>query len=180
MMKIGTKSLLFGVHQFAWHPMTVLIAWIKLYGWPNWKELICIIIHDWGYWSAPNMDGIEGERHPDVGARIAQVLFGREYKYLCLLHSRHYARSIGMEPSRLCWADKLSILYDPWWFYLPRAQASGELAEYRKLAADAGFVPLDASHRVWFEWIQDRLAKLGREMRGDAVPYVNPEREVQP
>lgn len=76
----------------------------------------------------------------------------------------------------LCWADKLSILYDPWWFYLPRAWLSGELKEYRKLAADAGFVPLSASHREWFAWIQDRLGTLGKEKRGDAVPYVNQKR----
>lgn len=56
-MKTGTKSLLFGVHQFIWHPLTVLLAWIKLYGWPAWEELVCIIIHDWGYWGKSNMDG---------------------------------------------------------------------------------------------------------------------------
>lgn len=26
-MRIGTKSILFGVHQFIWHPVTVYIAW---------------------------------------------------------------------------------------------------------------------------------------------------------
>ncbi|MCK5235828.1 MAG: hypothetical protein KAR06_02490, partial [Deltaproteobacteria bacterium] len=60
---VGTKSLLFGVHQFIWHPITVLIAWCKLYGWPTWPELVCIIVHDWGYWGKPNMDGPEGEKH---------------------------------------------------------------------------------------------------------------------
>jgi hypothetical protein len=102
----GTKSLLFGVHQFFWHPATVLIAWIGLYGWPSWKEVICIIVHDWGYWGSPNMDSEEGECHPEIGARIAGTLFGRDYYDLCLLHSRHYARKVNREPSRLCWAAR--------------------------------------------------------------------------
>jgi hypothetical protein len=175
-LKVGRKSLLFGVHQFIWHPITVLLAWINLYGRPNWKEFVCIVIHDWGYWWAPNMDGLEGEKHPEFGAKLAGRWFGIKYFDLCRYHSRHYSRNERREPSPLCWADKLSILYDPWWFYLPRAWLSGELFEYRKLAADAGFIPLSASHREWFKWIQDRLAKLGREKHGNAVPYVNPER----
>jgi hypothetical protein len=175
-MKLGTKSLLFGVHQIFWHPITVLIAWKKLYGWPNWKELICIIIHDWGYWGTPNMDGAEGERHPEFAAELANKWFGHEYWWLCLFHSRHYARNSNVEPSRLCWADKLSILYDPWWFYLPRAWMSGELKEYRELAANTGFIPLTATHKQWFDWLKNRLSTLGKEKRADVVPYVNPKR----
>lgn len=174
-MNVGTKSLLFGVHQFLWHPITVLIAWWKLYGRPDWKEVVCILIHDWGYWGSPNMDGEEGERHPELAADIALALFGVYHYFLCLLHSRHLARSLRKQPSRLCWADKLSILYDPWWFYLPRAWLSGELKEYRKLAADAGFVPLSASHREWFAWARDYLGKQG--LRQKATVLVNPRRE---
>jgi hypothetical protein len=59
-MKVGQRSLLYGVHQFLWHPITVLIAWWVLFGRPTWRELVCIIIHDWGYWNCPNMDGPEG------------------------------------------------------------------------------------------------------------------------
>lgn len=33
-------------------------------------------------------------------------------------------------PSPLCYADKLVPSIEPWWFYLPRAWASGELWEY--------------------------------------------------
>lgn len=175
-MNTGTKSLLFGVHQFIWHPITVLRAWHHLYGPPSWKEIVCIVIHDWGYWGSPDMDGEKGERHPEIAARMAGKLFGREYHDLCLLHSRHYARNAGKEPSKLCWADKLSILYDPAWFYLLRARLSGELREYRSVAANAGFISLSASDREWFAWIRDRLSTLGREKRGDVVPYVNPVR----
>ncbi len=174
-MKTGTKSLLFGVHQFIWHPLTVLIAWVWIYKkLPTWKEAVCILVHDWGYWGKANMDDEEGEKHPEVGARIAGRLFGPEFHDLCRYHSRHYARNAGKEPSRLCWADKLSILCEPWWLYLPRAWASGELHEYRKLAV--GFVPLCANHREWHRWIRARLVRLGREKSGDVVPYVNPER----
>ena len=75
-MKTGTKSLLFGVHQFIWHPVTVLIAWIWLYKrFPSWRELICMFVHDWGYWGKTNMDDEDGEKHPELGANIALKLF---------------------------------------------------------------------------------------------------------
>lgn len=178
-MKRGTKSILFGVHQFLWHPLTVFLAWIWLFrSLPTWREAVCILIHDWGYWDKPNMDGAEGELHPELGARIAGRLFGSEYHDLCLYHSRHYARNAGKEPSRLCWADKVSILCDPWWLYLPRAMASGELQEYRAIAAGTGFISLRASNREWYRWLQKRLVKLGKEKRGDVVTYANPLRSA--
>ena len=178
-MKTGTKSLLFGVHQVLWHPLTVFLAWMSLYGWPNWKDIICIIIHDWGYWQSPNMDGAEGEKHPEFAARLAGMLFGETYRDLCLLHSRHYSRQLIREPSKLCWADKLSALYEPTWFYLFRARLSGELFEYRKVAAEGGFFPLSSTDKEWFIWVRARLIKIGREQKGDAVPYVNPFRESE-
>jgi len=167
-MKVGTKSLLFGVHQFIFHPISVLLAWIKLYGRPSWKELVCIVIHDWGYWGKPNMDGIEGEKHTVLGARIALRLFGRKYHDLCLLHSRHYARQFCMTPSKLCWADKLSITYEPWWFYIPRAILSGEIYEYRLKSSQAGFISVYKSHREWFEWVKGWLVKQGLEQKSSA------------
>lgn len=185
-MKRGTASILFGVHQFLWHPFTVFIAWMRLYRkFPTWREAVCIVVHDWGYWGKEKMDDEEGEKHPELGAKIAGWLFDyplaaapwiktTDYYDLCLLHSRHYARNAGKEPSRLCWADKMSILCDPWWLYLPRAWASGELQEYRIIAAETGFCPLSASNREWFRWLQGRLEKLGREKRGDVVTYANP------
>lgn len=176
-MKTGTKSLLFGVHQFAWHPFTVWLAWIWLFRkLPTFKETICIVIHDWGYWGSAHMDDERGERHPELGAKIAGYLFGGKYDRLCLFHSRHYARNFNSEPSPLCWADKLSILFEPWWLYLPRAWASGELAEYRQIANDTGFMSLEVSHREWHSWIRERLLTLGKEKRGDAVEYANPDR----
>lgn len=150
-MKVGTKSLLIGVHQIILHPIVVLIAWIYLYHLPSWKEVVCIIIHDWGYWQMPNMDGAEGEKHPELGASIAKKLFGQEYYELCLYHSRHYAKKAGKKPSKLCWADKLSIKYEPWWFYLPRAYITGELKEYRLKSPNDGGTPLPTSNREWYK-----------------------------
>jgi hypothetical protein len=56
---------------------------------------------------------------------------------------------------------------------------SGELFEYRNTAANAGFIPISATHREWFKWIKDRLSTLGREKRADAVPYVNQKRGLK-
>ncbi len=162
-MEVGTKTLLFGVHQFIWHPLTVLFAWIKLYGCPTWEEFFCIFIHDWGYWGCSNIDGNEGERHPERAAGIALFLFGNKAECLCLFHSSNYARKRGAEPSKLCWADKYSIIYDPWWLYLPRAWLSGELREYRQKAAKSGAVPLSSSNREWYSWLRAYYSKLGGE-----------------
>lgn len=172
LMKTGTKSLLFGVHQVVWHPITVAAAWIWLYRrLPTWKEMLCIIVHDWGYWGKANMDDDAGETHPEIGAKLMGKLLGPEYHDLVLLHSRHYAKTLGRDPSKLCWADKMSIAFEPWWLYLPRAWLSGELFEYRQVAAYSGFLPLEKSHREWHDWCRARLMKLGREKRGDVVGY---------
>jgi len=176
-MKIGTKSILFGVHQFLWHPITVLIAWVYLYRkFPNWKECICIIIHDWGYWGVDNIDGEEGEKHPEWAANIVKILFGIYYYKLCLYHSRHYAKNEKEEPSILCWADKFSIVFDPYFFYIIRATISGEIVELRKTTADAGFIKMSATNKEWFAWVYTLMSTVAKEQRGDAAPYVNPER----
>ncbi len=173
-MKTGTKSLLFGVHQIFWHPITVLLAWIELYGFPNWKECICIVIHDWGYWGSPNMDGVEGEKHPEYASNIATRYLDTDtypfkYTFLCINHSRHYALRHTMGPSKLCWADKLSIKYDPWWLYLPRAWLSGELKEYRSLHASMG--EDFETHREWYTWASKRAITMGKQMASDGISF---------
>lgn len=78
-MKIGTKSVLFGAHCFFLHPWFVAAAWWKLYGFPFDPRLwVAFFVHDLGYWGKPNMDGIEGERHPYFGAKIMQRLFDKK------------------------------------------------------------------------------------------------------
>lgn len=167
-MNVGTKSILFGVHQFIIHPVSVFLAWHELYGWPNWKETVCIFIHDWGYWGCHDMDGEEGKRHPEWAAGWAARHLGIHWYHVCLYHSRYYAKLLRSEPSQLCWADKLSCKYDPWWLYLPRAILSGEIKEYRQHASEFGAVPLSASHRDWYRWAQPRM--IGKAYRQDARP----------
>ena len=94
-MNVGTRSLLFGIHQFIWHPIVVWRAWKYLYGRPTWKEIVCIIIHDWGYWGKPNLDGPEGVEHPLHGANLAMRWFGDRYWNLCAGHSRSYIKLVN-------------------------------------------------------------------------------------
>lgn len=150
-MKIGTKSLLFGVHQFFWHPLTVWIAWVRLYErYPDWAESMAIFWHDAAYWGLPNIDGPEGKTHPEKGAKIARLFGGLRAEKLALYHSRTTAKAYGQPPSRLCAPDKLSILVEPAWFYLLRARLSGEAEEFRDNAVLAGQIPASASVDEWY------------------------------
>jgi hypothetical protein len=162
-MKCGTKSILFGIHQVFIHPVVVYKAWKHLYGKPAWRELICIIVHDWGYWGKPNLDGIEGTTHPELGAKLAGKLLGAEYEQMCLCHSRHYARELGLLPSKLCWADKLSFAYESSHLYLFRATLSGEIIELRRLAAEEGILPADQSNEEWFSIVKGFAIRMADE-----------------
>jgi hypothetical protein len=163
-MKIGTRSVLFGAHCFFLHPLFVARAWWKLYGFPFDPRLwVAFIVHDLGYIGKPNMDGPEGETHPEFGAWIISLLFdnraalngcqlvpltranGRmrwlgKWGQLCLFHSRYYTKKAGRLPSPLCFADKLAFSLTPAWLYLPMTTATGEIREYLKNAqtADSG------------------------------------------
>ena len=166
-MKVGTKSLLFGAHQVFLHPWFVFAAWWKLYGFPYDPRLwIVFVIHDWGYWGKPNMDGEEGDTHPEWAADIMRRLFGHEWYLLCLLHSRFYAKKMGRNPSRLCAADKLACCFEPWWLYIPRAWATGEIHEYMSAATarheggEGKYYTMNlsiGSYREWFESVKSYL-----------------------
>lgn len=95
---------------------------------------LAFLVHDLGYLGKPNMDGPEGETHPELGARIMRRLFGEPWGEFVLTHSRYYAKQLGREPSALCLADKWVFLLEPAWLYLPRARWSGELEEYLDVA----------------------------------------------
>lgn len=145
---VGTKSVLFGVHCFFIHPFFVARAWWHLYGFPWDPRLwVAFLVHDLGYLSKKNMDGPEGESHPELGANIMRLVFDAWCPYdspwhdLCLYHSRYYAKAKGAKPSRLCFADKLSFCYTPAWLYLPMATLTGEINEYLENAQTA-----DSSH----------------------------------
>lgn len=167
-MKVGTKSLLFGVHQFLWHPLTVALAWRRRYNkWPTFFESIAIFVHDWGYWGCADMDGKEGKQHPKKGADIMVPIIRRfggtwqeayEYYWLVLGHSRWMAKKCEEEPSRLCNPDKESVLFDPRWFYLLRATLSGEIKEYKSIAIRSDKISPFATNREWFDWFKGRVA----------------------
>lgn len=173
-MKTGTKSLLFGVHQFVWHPITVYLAWRKLYGRPSKDELLAIVVHDWGYWGCADMDGKEGEWHPIRSSSIAYRLGLPVRTWIeTLLHSRGTAEKFEEAPSKLCYADKLSIAYEPRWFYLLRAKLSGELDEYRQRAHATGFCSSWYSNAYWFECVKQHYLVFSRSMASE--PGCEPE-----
>jgi hypothetical protein len=133
-MNIGTKSLLYGAHQFLLHPFFLAVAWTKLYGLPLDPRLwVAFIVHDWGYWGLDNMDGETGQRHPELGGRIMAFLFGKKWGDFTRCHSRFYARILGVEPSKLCAADKYVLFTTPAWIYLRCVQWTGEVKEYMGL-----------------------------------------------
>jgi hypothetical protein len=163
-MRIGTKSVLFGAHQFLIHPCFVAWAWWKLYGWSvvehwssvrgldpgerspltkpvrtslrDWRLWLAFFVHDLGYLGKPNMDGPEGERHPELGARILFRATGlTPWSHFVLYHSRFYAKQHGAPVSPLCIADKLATPLMPAWLYLPLARATGEIREYMAKSA---------------------------------------------
>lgn len=98
-MKIGTRSLLFGAHQFLLHPWFVAAAWCRLFGFPWDPRLwVAFFVHDIGYWEMPNMDGAEGEQHPRVGATIMGALFDYQDLYGHIIprfQRRWYTAPIG-------------------------------------------------------------------------------------
>jgi hypothetical protein len=171
-MKMGTKSVLFGAHQFLIHPLFVALAWWKLYGFP-WHPLLWLAfyVHDLGYWGKPNMDGPEGERHVEFGANLMKR-FGREWGLFCLLHSRFYAKRMNVGFSRLCVADKLAIALTPAWLYLPMARLSGEINEYIKLADErteqgepkyASMKVCTTTEQRWYADVQEYLRRWAWE-----------------
>lgn len=130
-MKIGTRSVLYGAHCFLLHPWFVARAWWILYGFPFDPRLwVAFWIHDLGYLGKPNMDGAEGELHPYWGAFVMGAFFGQRWFEFTLSHSRYLAKKLGIQPSRLCIADKLAIALTPSWLYLPMVRATGEISEY--------------------------------------------------
>ena len=150
-MNVGTKSLLWGSHQFVIHPIFVAFAWVRLYGWRDlwrWQLWLCIVVHDWGYWGCVSMDGDDGLRHPERGAKIAYHLAGPLWGAFSAGHSRSYAAEIGIATSRLMRADKLGTALYPLWLYALLCSLSGEWIEYRDRWVAAGTYPGASSDGV--------------------------------
>jgi hypothetical protein len=148
MLSIGTRSLLYGGHQFILHPIAVAAAYWKLYG-PilDLRVWIAIVIHDWGYWGLPEMDGPIGDRHPEWAARKMFKWFGGYWGSFTLYHSRFLAKQDGRGISRLCVADKFSHCLFPPKIYLFIISLTGELEEYMGRARSSKYqnMKLDTS-----------------------------------
>jgi hypothetical protein len=183
-MKIGTKSVLFGAHQFILHPLLLIVGWWQEYGASRvligyrmvWEEVrlnkreslrrlvqrsvrasiwdprlwVAFIVHDLGYLGKPNMDGPEGETHPEFGAAVMRRLFGEPWGEFVLTHSRYYAKRLNRPVSPLCMADKRVIIIEPWWLYLPRVWATGELAEFMAVAQRRATAPIEPGDPLTF------------------------------
>jgi hypothetical protein len=195
-MKLGTRSVLYGYHAFWFHPWTVAIGWWKLYrlrrvrigtvaktgalgvtlavpvyaSLLNYRLWLAFFLHDLGYWGKPNMDGAEGETHPEWAAKKMRGWFGESWGTLCLYHSRFYAKRDNAKVSALCYADKLAITFYPEWLMVRLVSWTGEVKEYMKDAKRLN--EMDApppSVLEWFrgvkryviEWVEEH--KDGRE-----------------
>jgi hypothetical protein len=169
-VKTGTKSILFGSHQFIIHPVFVALSWWFLYGFPwDIRLWIAFIIHDWGYWGKETMDGPDGETHPEWAARIMTRFFGKTWGDFCAGHSRSYARKIGLQQSALSAADKFSMYLTPAILYIPLAYATGELQEYMENCLDqnkyASQVTYTRDKWNWWQQVQENGYRIGRGLR---------------
>jgi hypothetical protein len=87
-------------------------------------------LHDVGYIGKGNLDGAEGETHPELGGIIMAGLFGEKWGDFTKYHSRFFASLDGRKPSALCAADKLATTIVPKSLYLALIHLSGEVDEY--------------------------------------------------
>lgn len=169
---IGTRTLLWGSHQFLIHPLFVALAWRKLYkSWPNdWRIFLAIALHDIGYWGLGDLDGPVGELHPMGGARIVAWLASWRnrdtyhwwYEFTAC-HSRTYARRVfGGKHSPLMNADKLAIVLYPHWLYSLLAWLTGEWQEGRDRWIATGEYPggPDDGARVFCRHLQENLSRF--------------------
>jgi len=177
-MRVGTKSVLFGAHQFILHPIALAVAWTMLYGLPrDFRLLMAFVVHDWGYIGLGNMDGEEGERHPVRGAAIMRLYFGKVWGDFTLYHSRFYARRRNRPYSRLAVADKLASTNMPAWIYGPLVSLTGEIEEYMGYSAGKesafrshGAITLDAW--LWYSELRVYLREWAfshKDMAGALV-----------
>jgi hypothetical protein len=160
-MKVGTKSLLFGVHAFWLHPFIVAIAWTRLYSFPFDPRLwIAFFVHDLGYWGCSSIDGKDGKNHPDLGSKLMSP-FGPEWVDFVKYHSRGAARRDNKPTSKLCLADKLAWTIEPCWLYIPRATLSGEITEYMQSAV--GYFTF-STKREWYAELQRYALKVVQDL----------------
>jgi hypothetical protein len=112
--------------------------------------MVCIAIHDWGYWGKPNLDGPEGEQHPMWAARQVGKWWGADYFCLVAYHSRFLARQDEQPLSPLCLPDKYGVALMPTWLWVVLVWLSGEHKEYRTATKYVLWLQQDQSLWTWF------------------------------
>ncbi|RLC88840.1 MAG: hypothetical protein DRJ03_00965 [Chloroflexi bacterium] len=139
-MKQGTKSMLFGIHQFIIHPLFVTLAWKKRYKrWPYMWELICIVLHDIGHWQTDYLiNYTEKQRHWIKGAETAYLLFGLKGFRLV---AGHYPEYSGVRESMLAWPDRYAhviapLLWTRWTRFVEDLGIDQTPAQWREMVAN--------------------------------------------
>ncbi len=131
-MTEGTRSFLFGCHQFFVHPLCVLIAWrLEYREFPKWWEFISIFFHDIGVCGRQYLSDDKAKiGHWKKGAHLANKITRKFYKrkqhafygwYAYCMCAGHCPEESGSRQSKLSRADKRSWLVAPmiwlWWNY---------------------------------------------------------------
>lgn len=164
-------------------------------------------VHDLGYYNKEKMDDEDGEMHPWFGARLMTRLFDRnekkpshlhsdwhlknflneEGKYewlgywgrMTLFHSRYLSKKYNIQYSKLCPADKLAVAMEPWWLYLPRVIATGEIHEYMEEADSGKYVnakyETTQGYKAWFDSISEYMSNYAWEHKDGKKDYWTPE-----
>jgi len=87
-MRVGTKSVIFGVHAVWIHPFFVAWAWYQLNGFPwDFRLWVAFFVHDAGYLFKRDMEGFDGQRHVLLGGRIMGWLFDAYWRDFTCCHS---------------------------------------------------------------------------------------------
>lgn len=105
--------MLFGAHSII-HSIVVMFAWKKLYStWPSWRECVCILLHDIGYWGKNYITDKTNDGHAELGCRVAHRWFGPEYGHLVLGHSAAACKKFSIPKSKLEEPDDYSWVIAP-------------------------------------------------------------------
>lgn len=135
------------------HPVLGARIMTALFDWPRTsRSTVNLNVADW----QPRVEG---------GFQGRLFAFG-PWGVFTLLHSRYFAKTLGLQPSRLCVADKLAIALTPAWLYLPLVRATGEIREYmahaqhrivgnERVSADERTALTSGSERDWYRGVQE-------------------------
>lgn len=110
---------------------------------------------------------ISSEFCPSTGRFCAQYTTGiyTDWHDFALCHSRYYADKIGKPTSKLYAADKLAMILEPVWLYLPRVILSGEYREFKERATSKyGVAPELVSTPI--KWYRITVAMMKRRAAG--------------